>query len=118
MNHDEMKEQLTKLLMESYDKGVADTMQAAMDALEKVTALVAAAELEQGEKQNYIKLEAAYFSGLADGKEVVERQWVGLTAKEINALYVQHHNQFGECISGDWGYERDIEAKLKEKNGG
>jgi len=44
------------------------------------------------------------------------RQWVGLTAEEINAIYVQHHNQFGECISGDWGYERDIEAKLKEKN--
>ena len=46
------------------------------------------------------------------------KEWVGLTAEEINALYVQHHNQFGECISGDWGYERDFEAKLKEKNGG
>ena len=44
------------------------------------------------------------------------RQWVGLTAEEINAIYVQHHNQFGECISGDWGYERDIEAKLRGKN--
>jgi hypothetical protein len=43
-------------------------------------------------------------------------RWVGLTDEEINALYIQHHNQFGECISGDWGYERDIEAKLKEKN--
>jgi hypothetical protein len=44
------------------------------------------------------------------------REWVGLTEEEINAIYVQHHNQFGECISGDWGYERDLEAKLKEKN--
>jgi hypothetical protein len=44
------------------------------------------------------------------------KEWVGLTGEEINAIYVQHHNQFGECISGDWGYERDIEAKLKEKN--
>jgi hypothetical protein len=43
-------------------------------------------------------------------------RWVGLTAEEINAIYVQHHNQFGECLSGDWGYERDLEAKLKEKN--
>jgi hypothetical protein len=49
-------------------------------------------------------------------KEVVKRQWVGLTAEEINAIYIQHHNQFGECLSGDWGYERDLEAKLKEKN--
>ena len=47
---------------------------------------------------------------------VAPRQWVGLTAEEINALYIQHHNQFGECLSGDWGYERDLEAKLKEKN--
>jgi hypothetical protein len=45
-------------------------------------------------------------------------RWVGLTAEEINAIYIQHHNQFGECLSGDWGYERDLEAKLKEKNGG
>ncbi len=36
-----------------------------------ITALRAA--IEQGEKQDYIKLEAAYFSGLADGKEVVEQ---------------------------------------------
>ena len=51
-----------------------------------------------------------------DPVEVVRRGWVGLTAEEINAFYIQHHNQFGECISGDWGYERDLEAKLKEKN--
>jgi hypothetical protein len=51
-----------------------------------------------------------------DPVEVVKRDWVGLTDEEINALYIQHHNQFGECISGDWGYERDLEAKLKEKN--
>jgi hypothetical protein len=31
------------------------------------------AAIEQSEKQDYIKLEAAYFSGLADGKEVVEQ---------------------------------------------
>jgi hypothetical protein len=47
----------------------------------------------------------------------MHRAWQWLTAEEINALYIQHHNQFGECLSGDWGYERDLEAKLKEKNG-
>ena len=36
-----------------------------------ITALRAA--IEQAEKQDYIKLEAAYFSGSADGKEVVEQ---------------------------------------------
>jgi hypothetical protein len=45
-----------------------------------------------------------------------QKEWIGLTDEEINATYVHHHNQFGECISGDWGYERDLEAKLKEKN--
>jgi hypothetical protein len=48
----------------------------------------------------------------------IKRKWAGLTDEEINAIYVQHHNQFGECISGDWGYERAIEEKLKEKNDG
>jgi hypothetical protein len=53
---------------------------------------------------------------LTCARQKAKRQWVWLTAEEINAIYVQHHNQFGECLSGDWGYERDIEAKLKEKN--
>jgi hypothetical protein len=52
----------------------------------------------------------------AQGSAQEPKEWAGLTDEEINAIYVQHHNQFGECISGDWGYERDIEAKLKEKN--
>jgi hypothetical protein len=53
---------------------------------------------------------------LTCARQKAKRQWVWLTAEEINAIYVQHHNQFGECLSGDWGYERDLEAKLKEKN--
>ena len=57
-----------------------------------------------------------YSTPLYTTPPAAQRQWVGLTDKEINAIYVQHHNQFGECISGDWGYERDLEAKLKEKN--
>jgi hypothetical protein len=52
----------------------------------------------------------------AQGSAQEPKEWAGLTDEEINAIYVQHHNQFGECISGDWGYERAIDAKLKEKN--
>ncbi len=45
-----------------------------------------------------------------------QRQWVGLTDDEIDAIFEQHHNQYGECESPNFGYERAIEAKLKEKN--
>ena len=45
-----------------------------------------------------------------------ERTWVGLTDEEIEAIYLQHHNQYGECESPNWGYERAIEQALKEKN--
>jgi hypothetical protein len=47
-----------------------------------------------------------------------QRKWVGLTDDEIEAIYLQHHNQYGECESPSWGYERAIEQTLKEKNNG
>ena len=40
------KEELTKLLMESYDRGVKDATQEALAALEKVVAVMVAAERE------------------------------------------------------------------------
>ena len=45
------KEELTKLLMESYDKGVKDAKQEALIALEKVVAVRVAAEREAWQKQ-------------------------------------------------------------------
>ena len=44
------------------------------------------------------------------------RQWQGLTNDEIDTLYEAHHNQYGECKVVGYGYERAIEAKLREKN--
>jgi len=44
------------------------------------------------------------------------KEWVGLTGDEIDEIYKAHHTQYGECKSVNFGYERDIEAKLKEKN--
>ena len=40
------KEEMTKLLMESYDKGVEDVKQEAIIALEKIVAVMVAAERE------------------------------------------------------------------------
>jgi hypothetical protein len=45
-----------------------------------------------------------------------QRTWVGLTDEEVDKIYEAHHNQYGECESVNFGYERAIEAKLKEKN--
>ena len=59
-------------------------------------------------------LAIAYQSGYYDGKK--QRPWVGLTDEDIDVIYLQHHNQYGECESPNWGYERAIEAKLKERN--
>lgn len=43
-------------------------------------------------------------------------EWQGLTDEEIEHIYEQNHNQYGECETIGFGYERAIEAKLKEKN--
>ena len=45
-----------------------------------------------------------------------QRPLVDLTDDEIDVIYEQHHNQYGECESPNFGYERAIEAKLKERN--
>ena len=44
-----------------------------------------------------------------------KREWVGLTDREIDELWLSHHDDFGNPLSAT-GYERAIEAKLKEKN--
>ena len=61
-------------------------------------------------------LTIAYQSGYYDGKKAAQRPWVGLTEEEFDAIYLQHHNQYEECESPNWGYERAIEAALRSKN--
>ena len=41
--------------------------------------------------------------------------WVGMTDIEIDELWMSHHDDFGNPLS-ETGYEKAIEAKLKEKN--
>ena len=48
--------------------------------------------------------------------EPPQRTWVGLTDKEIDELWMSHHDDFGNALSAI-DYERAIEAKLKERNG-
>ena len=47
--------------------------------------------------------------------EPAQRTWVGLTDKEIDELWMSHHDDFGNALSAT-GYERAIEAKIKDKN--
>ncbi len=44
-----------------------------------------------------------------------QRPWVGLTEDEIDDIYWQHQNRLEHQVP-IWPYERDLEAKLKEKN--
>jgi hypothetical protein len=60
--------------------------------------------------------EQGYWEGRTITPLAAKRQWVGLTDEEIDAIYEQHHNQYAECISVNFGYERALEAKLKERN--
>ena len=81
---------------------------------------MAEAKLEDDDTQVYQDhddaLTIAYQSGYYDGKKAAQRPWVGLTEEEFDAIYLQHHNQYGECESPNWGYERAIEAALRSKN--
>jgi hypothetical protein len=47
-----------------------------------------------------------------------KREWIGLTEDESDDIYNAHHNTYGECITSAYDLVLDIEAKLKEKNGG
>ena len=58
----------------------------------------------------------SYGFGEAYGKaNAPQRTWVGLTDREINELWISLHDDFGNPPSAT-GYERAIEAKLKNKN--
>jgi hypothetical protein len=47
-----------------------------------------------------------------------KREWVGLTNDEIDDIWAEFNDGYGIIEETLWGYERAIEAKLKEKNGG
>jgi len=50
--------------------------------------------------------------------EQEHKPWVSLTEEESSDIYNAHHNTYGECITSAYDLVLDVEAKLKEKNGG
>jgi len=49
-------------------------------------------------------------------EELAQREWVGLTNDEIDDIWAEFNDGYGIIEDTLWGYERAIEAKLKEKN--
>lgn len=46
-----------------------------------------------------------------------EGEWVDLTNEEIDDIWAEFNDGYGIIEETLWGYERAIEAKLREKNG-
>jgi len=46
-----------------------------------------------------------------------ERKWVDLTNDEIDDIWAEFNDGYGIIEETLWGYERALEAKLREKNG-
>ena len=57
------------------------------------------------------------FADYVATKAQVHKPWVELTDKEINSVMETSKNLEGSLVL-PYGYARDIEAKLKEKNNG
>jgi hypothetical protein len=98
-----------KLALEALERGrpqiVGALVQQDQDAA--ITALRTA--IEQAEKQEPVEC----MCGIC---KLGKREWVGLTDEEIRAVYGEHHDFWGDQKYAFGCYERDIEAKLKEKN--
>lgn len=50
-------------------------------------------------------------------EELTQREWVDLTNDEIDDIWAEFNDGYGIIEDTLWGYERALEAKLKEKNG-
>jgi hypothetical protein len=118
------KEELTKLLMESYDQGVKDGLQTSLQLVKE--------RLAQPEQEPVAWIERDMQCDdfdpdsvtcekptiAANGWEWValyttppQRTWVGLTQKEVQEIHDTFHKRMGPQE-----FASMIEAKLKEKN--
>ena len=83
----------------------------AMDALDQ-----AIAKAEQEEPVAW--LTGCPECGMAGGCNCGNSTWQGLTDKELDDLWLAHHDYLGQpktSAQNGWAFERAIEAKLKEK---
>ena len=100
-----------------------ELMQQALEALQigdewaptVITAITALSKRLEQPEQRWVKSYAGGKPNYTTPEEQT-RQWQRLTDEEIDTLYEAHYNQYGECKVVGYGYERAIEAKLKEKN--
>ena len=77
-------------------------------------------EIKRGKELADYRLQLLMKISVATDKSEIsvtaDKPWVGLTDEEIDEIYKQNHNQYGEDTTGE--YERELEAKLREKNNG
>ena len=126
--------ELTKLLMESYDRGVADALEETKAALAH-PAQEPVAHCEAGPEycvqckleDRSIVLAAAVRYVKNNTPQLVsdeicmalatppQRPWVGLTEEERDAITSKVIG-FNSCVGWEEDYAKAIEAKLKEKN--
>jgi len=76
-----------------------------------------------GGKTNYTQPEARTGDCLltnvcaAEGHAIQkQREWIGLTNDEIDDIWAEFNDGYGIIEDTLWGYERAIEAKIREKN--
>jgi hypothetical protein len=49
-------------------------------------------------------------------EELTQREWVDLTNDEIDDIWAEFNDGYGIIEETLWGYERALEAKIREKN--
>jgi len=104
--------ELTKLLMEGYDRGVADALE------ETKKALAHPAQEHVAVQHHDDTLTIAYQSGFYDGKKAAQRPWVGLTDDHITEVIDSMPQGINGWMS-DWDlyeYANALLARTKEKN--
>jgi hypothetical protein len=107
-------EELTKLLIESYDRGVEDAKQEALAALEKTVAVMVAAQLAQRELVGWWDDKLGFFAEKHfDQLQPIykfppQRTWVGLTDAQNTVIWANSQS-VDEAI-------RATEKQLMENN--
>jgi len=120
MTRDDIIKMAKEAGIEFYPSPTNDVRFCLFKNLERFAALVAAAERESVAASSKRDL-TCVCGAVWDGEQMVhaprKREWVGLTDEEIDAAwrsvdYTVPYNQFRIDVA------REIESKLKEKNGG
>jgi hypothetical protein len=106
------KEELTKLLMESYDQGVKDGLETSLQLIKE--------RLAQPEQEPTAKYSDIVSDGGLDPRNKFDappqRTWVDLTAEEVLQCWERAHEPGNKEHINAIRMADEVEAKLKEKN--